>query len=95
MTDLMPSLRWQTACFFFLLLAHLLLWAQETPLRMSVIGAHPDDADLCAGGTAALWASMGHQVKCLSLTNGDAGHQSMSGGALPMRRRTEARESPR
>ena len=71
------------------------LCAQEDPLRIIVIGAHPDDADLCAGGTAALWAGMGHQVKFLSLTNGDAGHQDMGGGALAKRRRAEAVESAR
>lgn len=65
------------------------------PLRVLVIGAHPDDADLCAGGTAALWAKQGHLVKFLSLTNGDAGHQSMGGGALAKRRRLEAAESAR
>ena len=69
--------------------------AQQQPLRVIVIGAHPDDADLCAGGTASEWASMGHQVKFLSLTNGDAGHQSMGGGALAKRRRAEAEESAR
>lgn len=69
--------------------------AQEKPLRVIVIGAHPDDPDYCAGGTAALWAGMGHKVKFLSLTNGDAGHQSMGGGALAKRRRAEAEESAR
>ena len=69
--------------------------AQESPLRIIVIGAHPDDADIDAGGTAALWAAMGHEVKFLSLTNGDAGHQHMGGGALAKRRRAEAQESAR
>lgn len=69
--------------------------APSGPLRIIVIGAHPDDADQCAGGTAALWASMGHHVKFLSLTNGDAGHQNMGGGALAKRRRAEAEESAR
>ncbi|WP_170110586.1 carbohydrate-binding family 9-like protein [Flavilitoribacter nigricans] len=71
------------------------LSAQEVPLQVIVIGAHPDDADLCAGGTASLWASMGHNVKFLSLTNGDAGHQDTGGGALAKRRRAEAKESAR
>lgn len=71
------------------------LRAQDTPLQVIVIGAHPDDADLCAGGTASLWASMGHQVKFLSLTNGDAGHQDLGGGTLAKRRRAEAKESAR
>jgi LmbE family N-acetylglucosaminyl deacetylase len=38
---------------------------------------------------------MGHAVKCVSVTNGDAGHQSMGGGALAKRRRAEAQESGR
>jgi LmbE family N-acetylglucosaminyl deacetylase len=68
--------------------------AQEK-LRIIGIGAHPDDCDLGLGGTAALWAKMGHAVKCVSVTNGDAGHQAMGGGALAKRRRAEAQESGR
>jgi len=69
--------------------------AAEPPLRVLVIGAHPDDCDLDAGGTAILWAQRGHAVKFLSLTNGDAGHQSEGGGALARRRRLEAQEAGR
>ena len=61
--------------------------AAEPPLRIIVFGAHPDDCDLDAGGTAILWAQKGHAVKFVSLTNGDAGHQSEGGGALAKRRR--------
>ena len=60
---------------------------RRTPLRIIVFGAHPDDCDLDAGGTAALWAAKGHAVKFVALTNGDAGHQSEGGGALAKRRR--------
>lgn len=73
----------------------LYMQGQDDTLRVIVIGAHPDDCDICAGGTAALWAKAGHQVKFLSLTNGDAGHHEMGGGALAKRRRAEARESAR
>lgn len=59
-------------------------------LRIIVFGAHPDDCDLSAGGTAALWAQAGHQVRFVSVTNGDAGHQTMAGAALARRRRAEA-----
>lgn len=69
--------------------------AADEPLRIIVFGAHPDDCDLDAGGTAALWAAKGHAVKFVALTNGDAGHQSEGGGALAKRRRTEAQEAGR
>lgn len=80
------------AVILFLFFADLPLTAQNEPINILVIGAHPDDADLCAGGTAVLWAQMGHRVKFVSLTNGDAGHQSQGGGALAKRRRAEAQE---
>jgi LmbE family N-acetylglucosaminyl deacetylase len=38
---------------------------------------------------------MGHAVKFVAVTNGDAGHQSEGGGALAKRRRAEAKESGR
>jgi N-acetylglucosamine malate deacetylase 1 len=56
-----------------------------------MIGAHPDDADIKAGGTAARWCSLGHVVRLVSLTNGRAGHQTMPGPELASRRRLEAR----
>ena len=62
-------------------------------LRIIMIGAHPDDCDLDGGGTAALYASMGHAVKFVSITNGDAGHQSEGGGMLAKRRTAEAQEA--
>jgi len=65
----------------------------ENKLNIIVIGAHPDDADNKFGGTAALFAEMGHRVKFVSVTNGDAGHQSMGGGHLAKIRRKEAHEA--
>jgi|SRR5437588_10427132 len=62
----------------------------DHPLRLLIIGAHPDDADFHAGGTAALYRLAGHEVKMVSLTNGDAGHQALRGGELAQRRRQEA-----
>lgn len=78
-----------------MILCGLMLEAQDRPLRIIAIGAHPDDCDSKFGGTAALFAEMGHKVKFLSLTNGDAGHQSQGGGALAKRRRAEAQEAAR
>ena len=37
------------------------------------IFAHPDDAEICAGGTLAKWAGAGREVHLLVLTNGDRG----------------------
>lgn len=64
-------------------------------LNIIVIGAHPDDADNKFGGTAALFAEMGHNVKFVSVTNGDAGHYNKGGGALAKIRRKEAEEAAR
>jgi len=59
-------------------------------LRIIVFGAHPDDAEFKAGGTAILWAKQGHHVKLVSVTNGDIGHWQMAGGLLAQRRTAEA-----
>lgn len=66
-----------------------------TPLQIIAFGAHPDDCDIRAGGTAAKWAAAGHKVRFVAVTNGDAGHQSQGGGALAARRRAEAKEAGR
>jgi LmbE family N-acetylglucosaminyl deacetylase len=62
----------------------------EEPLRILVIGAHPDDADIKTGGTAAKWCALGHTVKLVSLTDGRGGHHTQHGPALIRRRRAEA-----
>jgi LmbE family N-acetylglucosaminyl deacetylase len=67
--------------------------AQEAKLNIIAFGAHPDDCDIRAGGTAAKWAALGHRVRFVSVTNGDAGHQTEGGGALAARRRAEAIEA--
>jgi len=71
------------------------LLAQDGKIRVIAFGAHPDDCDIRAAGTAALFAKLGHAVKFVSVTNGDAGHQSMKGAALAQRRQGEAKESAR
>ncbi|SEJ20578.1 N-acetylglucosaminyl deacetylase, LmbE family [Cyclobacterium xiamenense] len=69
--------------------------AQEDPLRIIMIGAHPDDCDIKGGGTAALFVAMGHKVKFVSVTNGDAGHMEEGGGMLAKRRIAETQEVAR
>ena len=69
-----------------------IIFAQDRPLQIIMIGAHPDDCDIKSGGTAALFVAMGHHVKFVSVTNGDAGHQSEGGGMLAKRRIAETKE---
>lgn len=68
-------------------------FTQARTLQVLMIGAHPDDCDIRGAGTAALFAEMGHHVKFLSVTNGDAGHMKMGGGILARRRTAETQES--
>ena len=65
----------------------------STKIRIIMIGAHPDDCDQDGGGTAILFAKMGYAVKFVSVTNGDAGHQTMKGVELAKRRFAEAQEA--
>ena len=69
--------------------------AEDERLRIIAFGAHPDDAELKAGGVAALWAAQGHAVKFVAMTNGDIGHFQMAGGPLAQRREAEVQECAR
>ena len=57
--------------------------------------AHPDDAEICAGGVLAKWATAGREVHLLILTNGDRGSQdpSQDRGALAATRARETQEA--
>lgn len=61
-------------------------------LHVVIFGAHPDDPDK-AGGTAYKWAQMGYDVLLVSVTNGDAGHQTIKAKELARIRREEARKA--
>ena len=65
---------------------------QSDRLHIIIIGAHPDDPDK-VGGTAYKWVKAGHDVLMVSLTNGDAGHQTYSSGELAKIRREEAKRA--
>jgi LmbE family N-acetylglucosaminyl deacetylase len=67
--------------------------APHGKLRIICFGAHPDDCELQAGGTAALWAAKGHAVKFVAVTNGDIGHWRESGRALAVRRKAEVEKA--
>ena len=96
------AIRFRFLVFLGLLVSGLLLaapdaraQADDDPVRVLFVGAHPDDCDVKAAGTAALMAEQGHAVKFVSLTNGDAGHHEMGGGPLAKRRRAESKEAAR
>jgi LmbE family N-acetylglucosaminyl deacetylase len=63
--------------------------------RVMIIGAHPDDADIKAGGTSALWCERGADVRLVSLTDGRAGHHAHPGPGLARRRKAEAEAAAR
>jgi LmbE family N-acetylglucosaminyl deacetylase len=46
--------------------------------RVLVVGAHPDDFELCCAGTVAMWMRRGWQARLLLVTSGDKG----TGGAV-------------
>lgn len=67
--------------------------ADDGKLRVICFGAHPDDCEIKAGGTAALWAAAGHHVKFVAMTNGDIGHWREAGGPLARRRNAEVQRA--
>ena len=67
----------------------------QNKLSIVVFGAHPDDCDLRAGGLALKYRALGHDVRFVSMTNGDTGHFSMGGGPLARRRYEETQASAR
>ena len=70
--------------------------AEPTPRTGPVLAvfAHPDDAEICAGGAMAKWAATGREVHLLILTNGDRGSGDPTASreelAVTRRRETEA-----
>lgn len=82
-----------TSVFLLSVLATMNAQNTDNKIRIIMIGAHPDDCDEDGGGTAALFAQMGYAVKFVSVTNGDAGHQTLKGTELAKRRFAEAQEA--
>src|SRR3712207_4352797 len=62
-----------------------------TAPSLLVFGAHPDDCEFTSAGLAALYAQQGGRVCFVSMTNGDAGDQTLGGARLARIRREEAR----
>lgn len=65
----------------------------QPPLRLLILGAHPDDAEYHGGGLAAIYRQRGHTVRMVSVTNGAAGHHTLPAEELAKRRRAEAAAS--
>ena len=65
---------------------------EPSPIRALMIGAHPDDCEYLVGGLAAKYRARGHVVRFVSATNGNAGHHTMGGGPLALRRLEETRQ---
>lgn len=84
-----------TSCFLLSIMTTINAQNADNKIRIIMIGAHPDDCDEDGGGTAALFAQMGYAVKFVSVTNGDAGHQTLKGKELAKRRFAETQESGR
>ena len=59
-------------------------------MNILLIGSHPDDSEVVAGGTAVLWHAAGYSVTIASMTNGDKGHQTLYGVELAARRKEES-----
>jgi len=59
-------------------------------LRIVLIHAHPDDAEILAGGTLALLAQRGHDIAIVTMTPGDKGSDKLSPDEIAAVRRLEA-----
>ena len=62
-------------------------------MRIVCIHAHPDDAEILAGGTLALLAEAGHEIVIVSMTPGDCGSRSNPPSQIAAMRRQEAAQS--
>lgn len=67
----------------------------ETPQKILVILAHPDDPEFFCGATLARWAKAGHEITYCLLTCGDKGdvNTELSGDDLCQRRHEEQRKA--
>lgn len=62
-------------------------------MRIACIHAHPDDAEILAGGTLALLSKLGHQITIVTMTAGDCGSGIHGADEISAIRRAEAAAS--
>lgn len=62
-------------------------------MRIVSIHAHPDDAEILAGGTLALLAAAGHEITIVTMTPGDGGSATLPPEQIAAIRRKEAGDS--
>ena len=62
-------------------------------MRIACIHAHPDDAEILAGGTLALLAALVHEIAIVTMTPGDCGSAVTGPDEISAVRKTEAAAS--
>lgn len=68
-------------------------FSENRKMRILMIGAHPDDCEFKAAGTALKFIEAGHQVIFMSMTSGDMGHHVLYGKRLAEVRKNEAKRA--
>jgi LmbE family N-acetylglucosaminyl deacetylase len=61
-------------------------------VKILIMTAHPDDADIMAGGTMARWVDEGHDLHLVLFTRGDKGHDDPAMTAEAVGRLREAEQ---
>lgn len=64
--------------------------SENSAARILVLGAHPDDAEIHAGGLIVRHCQLGSQVRIISVTDGRSGHHEHAPEKLVRIRREEA-----
>lgn len=62
-------------------------------MNILAVGAHPDDIEICCGGTLAKYAKAGHKVFTATATNGNIGSATLSMEEIAAVRKEEARRA--
>ncbi|MBO7688596.1 MAG: PIG-L family deacetylase [Kiritimatiellae bacterium] len=65
------------------------------PIRVMMIGAHPDDTDITCGGLTVKLLAKGYKVRFASITDGRMGHHRLTPDETAKTRRAETIEAAR